>query len=139
MNFSETLYTIRKQKKLSQKKLAEIANVSQASINYWEKGQRTPSIEAIEKLANALDVPTSQLLGEDYMIDDGFIFTFDNENDLKEVGQKKLIFPTKRKTLLDAFSQLNTDGQDKVIEYTEDILENSKYKKDPGNDNQDQE
>lgn len=137
MNFSETLYTIRKQKKLSQKKLAEIANVSQASINYWEKGQRTPSIDAIEKLANALDVSTSQLLGTDYMIDDGFIFTFDDENELKEVGMKKVVVPTKRKTLLDAFSQLNTDGQDKVIEYTEDILENPKYKKDP--DNQDQE
>ncbi len=70
----------------------------------------------------------------------GSCFFFSScENDLKEVGQKKLIFPTKRKTLLDAFSQLNTDGQDKVIEYTEDILENPKYKKDPGNDNQDQE
>lgn len=136
MNFSETLYTIRKQKKLSQKKLAEIANVSQASINYWEKGQRTPSIDAIEKLANALDVSTSQLLGTDYMIDDGFIFTFDDENELKEVGMKKIVVPTKRKTLLDAFSQLNADGQDKVIEYTEDILENPKYKKDPGNQDQ---
>ena len=34
---------------------------------------------------------------------------------------------------------MNDLGKDKVINYAADIVENPKYKKDPGNDNQDQE
>ena len=137
MEIGSNIRSIRKQKGLTQKQLGEILGVSQAAVGQFENNKSVPQVKTLEKIANALGVPTSQLLGEDYMIDDGFMFIFDDENDVKETKVGKFVVPSKRKTLLDTFSLLNTDGQDKVIQYTKDISENPKYKKDP--DNQDQE
>lgn len=65
MNFSEKLYELRKSHKLSQKELAKRIGVSQAAINYWEKGQRTPSIDAAYKIADYFEIEISQLLDPD--------------------------------------------------------------------------
>lgn len=65
LNFSEKLYELRKSHKLSQKELAKRIGVSQAAINYWEKGQRTPSIDAAYKIADYFEIEISQLLDPD--------------------------------------------------------------------------
>lgn len=65
MNFSEKLFELRKSHKLSQKELAKQIGVSQAAINYWEKGQRTPSINAAYKIADYFEIEISQLLDPD--------------------------------------------------------------------------
>jgi Zn-dependent peptidase ImmA (M78 family)/DNA-binding XRE family transcriptional regulator len=47
-------------REMTQKDLAQAIGVSQPAISQWEKGQRVPDAEHIEKLAEALDVlPTS--------------------------------------------------------------------------------
>lgn len=68
MGFPEKLYILRTRNNLSQKELAEKIGVAQASVNYWEKGQRTPSIEAAVKLADFFDITVESLLREDNMI-----------------------------------------------------------------------
>lgn len=65
MNFPEKLFSLRKSKNLSQKKLAQEIGVSQASINYWEKGQRNPSISAAIDIANYFGIELSELLTPD--------------------------------------------------------------------------
>ncbi len=65
MKLSENILKLRKEAGISQKKLAEQIGVSQASIGYWEKGQRTPSAVAIHKLANFFDVTPSYLMDQD--------------------------------------------------------------------------
>lgn len=62
MDFPEKLLNLRKSQKLSQKELAKRPGVSQASINYWEKGQHTPSIEAARKIAEYFNIDASALL-----------------------------------------------------------------------------
>ncbi len=54
MKFGKTLYELRKQAGLSQKELANLLDVAQASINYWEKGQRIPSLEAAKNISTFL-------------------------------------------------------------------------------------
>lgn len=131
MSFSENLYKIRRKKKLSQKKLAELANVSQASVNYWEKGQRTPSMEAIEKLAKALEVPILELYGlkpETVEVKPVGIVTAITENlvqkELDELEDKMLFF----------FDDLNITGKDKAIEQVELLTKIPEYKNDPDQD-----
>ena len=51
MSFSENLKKFRTQKGLSQQKLAELVGVSQTAIYNWEKGERTPKMDAITKIA----------------------------------------------------------------------------------------
>ena len=63
MSFAENLRRIRKEKKLQQKQLAERAGISLRTLQNWESGQRRPSnLDAVAKLAQVLEVPTTALL-----------------------------------------------------------------------------
>ena len=52
----------KKQNKLSQKELADILQVKQATISNWEKGTREPSIKEILKIKQYFKVSTDYLL-----------------------------------------------------------------------------
>ncbi len=65
MGFSENFYNLRKNANISQKELADQLGVAQASINYWEKGQRTPSIDMVALIAAYFDVSIDYLMGFD--------------------------------------------------------------------------
>lgn len=49
MIFSERLKTLRKEKKLTQKELAEQIGISQKSYSHWETGKNEPSLENLIK------------------------------------------------------------------------------------------
>jgi len=53
---------IRKDKKMTQKELAEKAGISVRTLQYWESGQRSPTIKMLYKVADALDVNVSELI-----------------------------------------------------------------------------
>ena len=52
----------RAKKGLSQEQLAEILDITSTHISYLETGTKSPSIEMLVKLANALDVSADDLL-----------------------------------------------------------------------------
>lgn len=52
----------RKEKKLTQKELANIIYISDKAISKWERGLSFPDIEILESLAKALDVSIVELL-----------------------------------------------------------------------------
>lgn len=62
-SFSENLKTLRKFKKLSQDKLADELNLSRSLIGMWESGQRKPSFETLELLADFFNVRLDDLSG----------------------------------------------------------------------------
>ena len=55
------LAQLRQNAHLSQKQLAQKLGVSQASINYWETGQRTPSVKAAQKISDYFKMPISEI------------------------------------------------------------------------------
>ena len=56
---------IRKEKELTQKQLADMIGVSNATISKWETGKGFPDISLLEPLSEALNVSVSEiLLGE---------------------------------------------------------------------------
>lgn len=61
--FGDRLKELRKNKNLSQEKLAEILNTSNNAVYNWEVGRSQPSIEMITKLADYFNVTTDYLLG----------------------------------------------------------------------------
>lgn len=63
MDFPQTLKNLREKHGISQKKLADAIDVSQASIGYWEKGERTPSAEAVQRLATYFNISMAELMG----------------------------------------------------------------------------
>lgn len=62
MSFPEKLKHLRTTLNLSQKDFAKKIGVSQSSVNYWEKGQRIPSIEAAARISNYFDITIESLL-----------------------------------------------------------------------------
>ena len=62
MNFGEKLKILRKERNLTQRELADRIFVSKSVISYYEKNKRTPSPEAIVKLAYVFNVTTDFLL-----------------------------------------------------------------------------
>lgn len=65
MFFSERLKTLRKEKKLTQKELAEQIGISQKSYSHWETGKNEPSFENLIKLADLLEVSLDWLFGRE--------------------------------------------------------------------------
>ena len=55
---------LRKQKGLSQEKLANLAEIDRTYLPTIEKGERNVSIEVVQKLAKALDVKVKDLFDE---------------------------------------------------------------------------
>jgi len=64
MNFGQRLKQTRQMKHMTQEKLADIVNVHLNSIGGWEKGTRTPDIQKLTALADALDTTVAYLTGE---------------------------------------------------------------------------
>lgn len=63
MVFPTRLRQIRQQRKLTQEQLGKKVNVTKVSISGYESGNRTPDMETLQKLAEALDVSVDYLLG----------------------------------------------------------------------------
>lgn len=61
---ARNLRLIRAQKGISQEKLADLAGLHRTYVGSVERGERNISIDNIEKLAKALDVMISSLIGE---------------------------------------------------------------------------
>ena len=60
--FPEKLKQLRISSNLTQKNFADKIGVSQSSVNYWEKGQRIPSIEAAAKISDFFGITIESLL-----------------------------------------------------------------------------
>ena len=61
--FQERLKELRKNKHISQKKLAEILNTSNSSICDWECGRSQPDLETLAVISSYFDVNSDYLLG----------------------------------------------------------------------------
>jgi len=62
-NFGVNLQTLRELRKLTQLELGARASIAAASISHFETGQRSPSLESLIKLADALSISVDALLG----------------------------------------------------------------------------
>lgn len=60
----------RKEKGLTSKELAKMANITPSMLSQIERGSANPSIQTLKVLAKALDVPTFSFLLEDTNTDD---------------------------------------------------------------------
>ena len=61
--FAGNVRRLRAKKGLSQKALADKVGISVSYVSMLERGQRSPPLETVEKVAKALSVPPASLLG----------------------------------------------------------------------------
>ena len=56
MKLGELIYTRRKEKGLSQEKLAEQINVARQTISKWETNETIPDVESLKKISNRIRI-----------------------------------------------------------------------------------
>lgn len=64
--FNENLKTLRKQKGFTQEELAIRVSVVRQTVSKWEKGLSVPDADALQRIADVLDVGVNELLGADF-------------------------------------------------------------------------
>ena len=60
--FGKKLKMERKKRNLAQFALAELSDLKKNSIGVIERAENSPTLETIEKLANALNIPVTELI-----------------------------------------------------------------------------
>ena len=63
LTLGERIRTLRKGK-MTQAQLAEAIGLSEITIRRWESGERTPDVKEVQNIAQVLDVPMGELLGD---------------------------------------------------------------------------
>lgn len=88
----ERIRKSRLEKNLSQFELGKMIGVTKVSISGYERINRTPKIDKLIKLADALDVSIDYLLGRDINVitekDDPYVIKLAKE-DIKIIGELK--------------------------------------------------
>lgn len=100
---------IREGKHISQRQLADAVGTSQSAIAAYENGQKTPKLETLSRIADALDTSVLSLLPS-------------------EISEGSIIPSPEDRELLEAVSDLNTAGRKKVREYAADLSKNPDYR-----------
>lgn len=62
--FGQILKEERKAKNFSQEKLSDLTGLHTATISFYERGIKGPTIDSILKLSRALGVPANELIGK---------------------------------------------------------------------------
>ena len=63
--FSEKLGALRRQRGLTQAQLAAKLGVSKSAVSMYERGNREPELELLERMADLFEVSVSSLLGRE--------------------------------------------------------------------------
>lgn len=154
MNIGDKIKELRRQKRLTQKELAQKLGTSPQNLAQYENGKRRPKYETIKKIATALDVTISDLIEEDdlgyYKIDirkDLICFTKEWEESYKATAKElpQMTHAALEKSyytaeaefnndfrsifLLGFFSQLNSDGKDEAVKRVSELTEIPRYQK----------
>ncbi|MDQ0198836.1 transcriptional regulator with XRE-family HTH domain [Neobacillus ginsengisoli] len=65
-SIGQRIRTCREMLKMTQEELAQKIRVGANTIEKYENGEQIPSTQTILKLSTVLDIPASELLGQEY-------------------------------------------------------------------------
>lgn len=126
---------LRKKKGISQEELARVLDVTKSTISKYELGQRELSALQLVKLLNYFGIENGLWLLDtddpqmeewnDYVLE-----AFWNTQFRKKEQQ----ISEQQHHLINAFFQLNDEGQIKAVERVEELTEIPKYQKEPPQD-----
>lgn len=115
LTIGDKIKAIRKERGLTQKEFAKKINKSERMIQKYENSEVEPRIEVLREIALALDISFSELINP--------------RNTPININESIDKFKNEYVDFIIDFEQLNDEGKNKVINYTKDLLDNPKYKK----------
>lgn len=136
MTIGEKIKTYRKKAGLTQKKLGELSGTSERTIQNYELEKRQPQLGQIRKIAAALGVYMSDLVGDwstfsrEEIAEDWKNGTSGGITHKEAIARGGYHVEESEKPLLDIYRQLNPAGQGKVVEQVELLTKIPEYRKD---------
>lgn len=110
--FTNNLNKFLSLKNKTQRDVAEAINVSPQTFNTWCQGKAIPRMGKIQALADYFGVNKSDLVEDK-----------PQQNDSSSSSQ----FTPPMKKVINIMQELNEEGQDKLLEYGDDLLASGKY------------
>lgn len=134
MTIGENIRKYRKMQGLTQKQLANLAELNEVTIRSYENGKYKPKLETLRKISKALGVYigsfiedwsqfTQDEIGEDFL---SYANSYDDFLKRIERQQKH-----EEKLLLTAYRKLNSDGQQEALKRVQELTEIKRYTKQP--------
>ena len=129
----QKLVSIRKGKKISQKKLAEMTGLSIGTIQGYEQGKFDPKRESLEKICSVLDIQPDAITKRFVGFDSPFEFEVEWYKDAQQYGQ--ISGPAHPGPLgcgaaiFVNFQNLNDAGQRKLLEFAELLVKVPEFQK----------
>lgn len=100
--------------KYSQKFVAISVGVAAPTVSMWESGVKAPTIENLMKLADLYGTTVDYLIGRS-----------------EAAGPRAPRLTEAERQLLTGARRLNALGLEKLLDYTRDLTESDRYKKEP--------
>ena len=111
MSYIERIKEARLSAHLTQSQLAQMVGVGKTTITGYEKGNREMSAAMVAKIAEATN--------------SSIPFIFQDEIREQEQNREQSY---KEQNLLMIFRELNEEGQEKMLDYADDLAQSGKYK-----------
>lgn len=125
-NMGNRIRLLRKQHNMTQEELGAKIGVNKAAISKYEKGQvENMKRSTIKMLADLFGVSPTYLLGWDDEHEQSKIA--DEVKAFDVVGQ---VYGERAAKMLELFSRMNSDGQERILEFIKDMNQVQKYRKD---------
>lgn len=112
--FSENLTYYMAKTGTSRGDLAKLLHVSVTSVANWCRGQKTPRMDKVDRMCAHFGIKRSDLMSE-------------YPGDVTDPSLSQDVLTATEEQLLADFRQLNDDGQEKVCEYTSDLVASGRY------------
>lgn len=133
MNIGERIKQIRIKKHLKQSELAEKSGLSRVAIGNYERGDRNPNVETLNKIADALEVSLPILLWDDTKFIKDLLSYFQAAYHIKEnyfpqnhqiiniLVDEKILPEERLDVLLDDINNLSIDEIQKIFFYVKKL------------------
>lgn len=128
MTTGEILKSLRKDRGITQKRLAEMTGLATITIQGYEAGKYKPKLEQLQRIANALEIPLTDLIDQNVQnLTDDILSLFAHSN-IQDLGS---IDPSTANEhfLIIKFRELNDNGQKRATDYIEDLSKIPEYQK----------
>ena len=130
MAIAEKIKAIRKERGLTQKQFGDLCGIHEVQIRKYERGEVTPKMENIKKIADGLGIHPSDLIGMEWfdleLGPEKLSELRDSVNALHTISK---VFGEPASDLVAKFTELNSSGQQKALDYVSDLTEQAKYQK----------
>ncbi|MCL2034685.1 MAG: helix-turn-helix domain-containing protein [Oscillospiraceae bacterium] len=114
---------LRAKNDIKQAELAKYLNVSRGTLSHWEQEKYDIDNKSLLKLADYFNVTIDYILGR---IDNHAGY---NDKERAPIQDETLNYTLLERSHIEKYRQLNLEGQRRVDEYTEDLVDSGKYKK----------